>query len=122
MLARLYGQKGMTMNIKFRSAGISDRQAFQITKGGNLGRMKDNVGRTFTIQDYIRYEDEDSDGKTRDLLAIVTSDGDIIATNSSTVLRTFDALVEQFPLPIEDVQIYSDTAKSGREYLNIALV
>ena len=110
------------MTIKSTSENITDRQAFQITHGGNLGRMKDNIGRTLDIVGYVRYEDTDSDGKVRDLLAIITGDGDIVATNSGTLIRTFDAMIEQFPLPINDVQIYSNTSKNGREYLNFQLV
>lgn len=110
------------MTIKSKSENITDRQAFQITRGGNLGRMKDNIGRTLDIVGYMRYEDTDSDGKVRDLLAIITGDGDIVATNSETMIRTFDAIIEQFPLPINDVQIYSNTSKNGREYLNFQLV
>ena len=106
------------------SDGITERQAFQITKGGNLARMKDNVGRRFDIVDYIRYEDERGDDeKEQQLLAIVTAEGDVLSTNSGTIIRTFDAMIEQFELPITDVEIYSQTnPKNGRTYLNIALV
>lgn len=100
---------------------VTERQSFQITHGGSLDRMRDHVGQMITISGYVRYADMDKDGKSFDLLALVTADGEIMGTNSPTAIRTFDAMIEQFKLPIEDVLITSNKSKNNRDYLNLEL-
>lgn len=110
------------MNIIEASAGLNKRQIFSITQGSGVQKLKDNDGRQFDIVDYIIYEDADSKtGEMRELLAFVTDDGDIIGTNSPTVIRTFRALKEQFELPFTDIKIVSDVSKNGRTFYDIAL-
>ena len=110
------------MKILESSAGLNERQTFQITKGDSLGRLRDNVGRRFDIMEYVLYEDTNRDGVDQTLLAVVTSDGDIIATNSATAIRMFLDMKESFALPITDVEVTSGTTKAGRMYCNFRLV
>ena len=100
---------------------VTERQSFQITNGGNLDRMRDHVGQLITISGYVRYTDVDKDGKPFELMALVTSDGEVMGTNSPTAIRTFDAMIKQFKLPIEDVMIVSHKSKNNRDYLNLEL-
>ena len=80
---------------------------------GKCERFKDNVGRVFTAVAYMVIEDED-----QYILFILTEDGDILATNSKTILRTFSVMVECFPLPIKRIEIKSGRSKNGREYFD----
>ena len=75
---------------------------------------------TVTANDTI-VKDVDKDGKSFELLALVTSDGEVMGTNSPTAIRTFDAMIKQFKLPIEDVMIVSNKSKNNRDYLNLEL-
>lgn len=121
----LTAQKGFTMAVSIisKSNGLNERQTFKILQGNNLGRLRDNVGRKFDIVEYVRYLDTKADGTEQSLLAIVTSDGDIIATNSGTAVRSFDAMLEAgFTVPIADVEVYAATTKSGRQYCDLVLV
>lgn len=113
----------MAVSIISKSSGLVDRQVFKILQGNNLGRLRDNVGRKLDIVEYVRYTDTKADGTMQNLLAIVTGEGDIIATNSATAIRSFDAMLEAgFTMPIADVEVYSATSKSGRPYCDLVLV
>ena len=113
----------MAVNIISKSNGLNERQTFKILQGNNLGRLRDNIGRRLDIVDYVRYTDSKSDGTEQNLLAIVTGDGDIIATNSGTAVRSFDAMIEAgFTVPITDVEVFAATTKSGRQYCDLILV
>ena len=108
------------MKIIEKSAGLNERQVFTITHGNNLVKLSDNDGRQFDIVEYILYSDADpKTGEERELLALVTNDGDILSTNSATVIRTFRDMLEQFELPIKDVVIESGTSKNGRTFYDI---
>lgn len=111
------------MQIISKSEGLNERQLFQLTQGGASCKVKESEGRTFDIVDYVYYIDKDKKTKEdREMLVMVTADGDSIATNSATVITSFLAMLDVFPLPIADVQIVKDTnQKSGREFFNIIL-
>ena len=110
------------MNIIEKSSGLTDRQVFNITHGGGLANVKDCDGRTFDILEYILYSDADrKSGVERELLAFVTNDGDIMCTNSATVIGTFRDMREQFTLPIENVQIISGQSKNDRTFYDLVL-
>lgn len=110
------------MTIIEKSAGLTDRQVFTITHGSGLVNVKDCDGRTFDVVEYILYADTDrKTGDARELLAIVTNDGDILCTNSATVISTFRDIREQFALPVENVQIMSGVSKNGRTFYDLVL-
>lgn len=110
------------MTIISKSERLSERQIFQLTKSGNLAKVKDNVGRRFDIVDYVLYTDVNTKtGEEIELLAVITDDGDALATNSKTVIRSFKDMIDVFPLPITDVEIVSSVSKNGRDFYNIIL-
>ena len=41
------------MNILAKSEGLNNREVYKITQSGDALKIKDNVGRVFTITDYI---------------------------------------------------------------------
>ena len=96
----------------------TDGEISPITKfrmlNGKCERFKDNVGRVFNAIAYMVIEDE-----VNYILFIETDDGDILATNSKTILRTFSAMTDCFPLPIKSIEIISGRSKNGREYYDL---
>ena len=111
------------MQIIRKSDGLNERQLFQLTQGGATAKIKDSEGRQFDAAEYVYYIDKDKKTKEdREMLVIVTSNGDSIATNSATVINSFMAMLDMFPLPIADIKIIKDTnPKTEREYFNIVL-
>lgn len=111
------------MQIIGKSEGLNERQVFQLTQGGASVKIKDSEGRRFDAVEYIHYIDKDKKTKEdREMLVIVTADGDSIATNSATVINSFMAMLDAFPLPITDIEVIKDTnPKTEREYFNIVL-
>ena len=108
------------MKIIEKSSGLTDRQVFTITHGNNLVKLSDNDGRQFDVVEYILYSDADpKTGEERELLALVTNDGDILSTNSATVIRTFRDMLESFTIPLTDIVIESGTSKNGRTFYDI---
>ena len=107
------------MNIIMQSDGLTKKQIFNITNGAS-NKLSTYDGVVMTIVEYILYEDKNQQGQDQKLLAIVTEEGDIMTTNSATVIRSFESMIEQgFELPITDVQIVSRTTKNGRTNYDI---
>lgn len=109
------------MQIISKSAGLNERQVFQVTQNGTAQKVKENNGRTFDVVEYVLYKDALEGEEERELVALVTSDGDVIASNSPTVIRQFKKMLDTFTLPITNVQIQQGTSKNGRAYYNLIL-
>ena len=111
------------MEIIAKSENLTDRELFKMVNGDGLGRIKDNAGRVIDIVGYVMYTDiNQSDGKEHTIVVFKTADGDFIASNSPTVVRSFEAMVKCFEFPLEGVEIVSGKSKAGREFYNLALV
>ena len=107
------------MNILKQSNGLTKKQIFNITNGQS-DKLSGFDGVMITIKDYLLYEDKNQQDQDQKLLALITEDGDILTTNSSTVIRTFERMLEQgFDVPIADVMIVSGQTKAGRTYYDI---
>jgi hypothetical protein len=111
------------MQILHKSENISDRQAFQMTHD-NSEKLSNNAGRTFDVAGYVHYLDADKKtGEDREMMVILTGDGDTMGTNSKTVIESLLAMLGVFDLPIEDVQIVEDVNKrTGRTFYKLSLV
>ena len=112
------------MNIIYISnPDMNVRERFTMTQGG-ADKFTNHIGEVITIESAIIYEDVNAKGENVTILVVKTSDGDYLASSSSTVRRKFEAMCASFgdTFPIEDVKIISGTSKGGREYCDIALV
>lgn len=112
------------MKIIEKSNGLTDRKLFKMTQGKGLTKVSDCDGRQFDIVDYVIYTDSNSrTGEEQELLAFSTETGEILSTNSATVIRSFRAMIEAFEtLPITGVCVLSGQSKNGRTYYDIDLV
>ena len=111
------------MQIIQKSDGLDERQIFKLTRG-DCQKMKDCVGVQFDVAEYVLYTDTDKKtGEERELLILVTPEGESYGTNSATVIKTFLDMLDTFTLPISDIVITKKrNDRSGRDYCNIVLV
>lgn len=112
------------MKIIENSNGLSKRALYKMTQGKDLHKISDCEGLEFDITEYVIYTDTNTrTGEEQELLAFMTDKGEILSTNSSTVIRSFRAMIEAFEeLPITGVRVISGQSKSGRTYYDIDLI
>lgn len=100
---------------------LSNKQLYDLTLSPKIQKMSENEGCVLLLKAYCKYEDEDSDGKTRELLSVLTTDGESLATNSKTFMDDFDRMVEMFgPDGVTAIEIISGTSKAGRKFITCA--
>lgn len=104
-------------------SGIVDSKIRFKMLNGKCDRLADCVGNVFDIVGYMIVENE-RDGETVTILDILTSDGRAIGTNSATVRRTFEAMLESFGNPTEEtpftgIVVTSKPSAKGRSFLDI---
>lgn len=111
------------MNIIYISdPNMNPRERFNMTQGG-ADKFTNHIDEVINIESAIIYEDVNAKGDDVTILVIKTSDGDYMASSSSTVRRKFEAMCASFGdvFPIERVRIISGTSKNGRSYCDIEL-
>lgn len=96
---------------------------YLLARSDNVEKMSDHVDETFTVADFLEYEESDSNGEIHQLLSIKTGDGAMFATNSPTFVREFDAICEIFgENDLPELKIVSGRAqRSGRQYVTVTL-
>lgn len=112
-----------SVNIISKS-GIEDSKTMFKILNGKCERLRDAVGTVFDITGYIASIQYNEDGDEVRILSICTDTGRIYGTNSPTVIRTFDAMLESFPAPTPEnpltgVTVISRESAKGRNYIDI---
>lgn len=111
------------MAVIVKSEGITPETMFRMMNGKTDG-LKTAVGDTFDIIECAEIEQTDINGEPVTVVFIVTDDGRVMGSNSATVRRTFEALVESFGLPspfapYKNMTVIQKNSKKGRTYLDL---
>lgn len=106
------------------SENLSPKEIYNLTKSPKTRKMKDAVGSVIEIGAWASYEDVNKKtGDIQEVLAIMTSDGEIFATNSPTFKADFFEMQEFFRdmgETVHAISVISGTSKSGREFISCA--
>jgi hypothetical protein len=109
--------------IIIKSEGITPETMFRMMNGKTDG-LKSAVGDKFDVVECAEIEQTDMNGEPVTVVFIVTDDGRVFGSNSATVRRTFEALVESFGLPTpflpyKNMTVVEKASKKGRNYLDL---
>ena len=94
------------------------KQMYDLTSNPVNQKMSLCEGQRLDIAAWCRYQDADSKtGEVRDLFSIQTPEGEVYATNSPTIWREFERMVDMFgPDGVTAIEIASGTSKNGRKF------
>lgn len=113
------------MNIIKQSRELNKYDLYELTQSSAIRSMKDcKDRRIITVEDYVLYEDEDRKGNPIELLAVMDKNtGDVFASQSDTFKEGFKKATE-FVEGNEQlyIRVLHGTSKSGRKFINCALV
>lgn len=100
-----------------------DQYNAMVASGTTLDELKGNV---IDVVGYIIYEKDVEDGSTQKITTFKLADGTFAGGVSSVVLKATEAYISTFGEITEDsparFKIVSDSAKGGREFINLMLV
>ena len=100
---------------------LSKKQLYELTMSPKTQKMKDAKGSVVDVAAWCIYEDEDSNGETRKVLAVLTPEGETLATNSSTFMDDFSKMCDLFgDGGVGRLEVISGTSKAGREFITCA--
>lgn len=113
------------MNIIKQSRELNKYDLYELTQSSAIRSMKDcEDRRIIAVEDFVLYEDIDRKGNEIELLAVMDKNtGDVFASQSETFKEGFKKATEF----VEDneqlyIRVLHGTSKSGRKFINCALV
>jgi len=108
------------MEIKRTSGDLSKMAIYEMTKSPDIGKLSAMEGQILEITDWILYEDVDSEGEAREIFSCRTREGEALASNSATVVRTFNDILDCFePEEIHKIKVISGQSRNGRTFYSV---
>ena len=112
------------MKIVRSSENLTPKEIYSLTMSPKIQKMKDAIGSRIEVGAWASYEDVNKKtGELQEVLAIMTTDGEIFATNSPTFKEDFFQMLELFGNmgeTVHAISVISGTSKAGREFISCA--
>lgn len=99
----------------------TNKQRYDLTCNPMNQKLSVCEGQTLEIAAWCRYQDVDSKtGELRELFSIQTPEGEVYATNSPTVWREFERMVDMFGADgVTAIAVTSGQSKNGRKFFTV---
>lgn len=115
----------MSMKVIRTSKELTPQEVYALTMSQGTARMKDSVSQEVEIKSFALYEEEDSKGELKEILSILTPEGEVLATISDTFKRDFFKMVDFFAdndMTVNSIEVLSGISKSDREFITCKYV
>lgn len=109
------------MKIIEASKNLTPKEIYNLTRSPATQKMKSVIGQRIEISAWALYEDVNKKtGDIQEVLSIITTEGEIFATNSPTFKEDFSDMFQIFRDMGEEVHaitVTSGISKAGREFI-----
>ncbi len=107
--------------IRIYPENASKKQVYDLTMNPKNQKLSICEGQRLEIRAWCRYADVDEDsGELRELFSIQTPEGEVYASNSPTVWREFEKMVDIFgPDGVTAIDVVSGESKNGRKFFTV---
>ena len=110
------------MKIINSSGNLTPKEIYCLTMSPKTQKMKDAIGSRIEIGAWASYEDFNKKSEeVQEVLAIMTPEGEIFATNSPTFKEDFFQMQELFQgmgETVHSISVISGTSNAGREFIS----
>lgn len=109
------------MKVITKSKELSPKEVYDLTMNPTTQRMVDAVSQEIEVEAWLLYEDIDtSSGEVKEVLSILTPEGEVFGTISPTFKDEFTKmheLMNDMGVQVKRIEIASGTSKAGRTYI-----
>lgn len=116
------------MNITKKSGELTIMEQYQLTMSPKIQRIKDCTGQRFEVAKWCIYEDLDKkSGETKEILSMMTPEGEVFATNSDTFKSDFESILSLLEGAgmagtLFSLEVITGKSKAGRDFFTCAFV
>jgi hypothetical protein len=108
------------MTILKMSKDLSAKERYFLTQAPGVQKMKDAVSQEIEFIAWCLYLDVNSKGEEQEILSMVTPEGEVFATNSSTFKEDFQKMLDIFIDAgeyVNRIKVISGKSKADREFI-----
>lgn len=103
-------------------ADLDQRTIYKMMKSQDVKKMSDADGSVLNVAAWIAYNDADSrTGEIREILTIMTTDGEMFGTVSGVFQREFKDIVKFFGDDVGMIKVTSGKSKAGRNFITCSV-
>lgn len=108
----------MAVRILAQSRGNLDKKdIYKMTTAQSIRQVRELEGETVNITDWVSFADVNPiTGEESIILSIKLDTGEVYATNSATVQRTFEEICDIFDDGLPPISVHSGMSKASRTY------
>lgn len=101
-----------------KSTFTDKKDIYRTTKNASIEKLSEIAdNEEFTITGYTLFKDSNKEGTETTILAVMLDNGAVYATNSATVIKDFEDILEIFGDVPVTVKKGTGTSKNNRSYL-----
>lgn len=115
------------MNIKNASREYTNREAYVLTQSDGAKPVKEAVGSTLEVVDWLRYDYIGQDPETkqdveRDAVTLITAEGERFRSINKAFVERFDDILKSLQgEPVGALDVLEKESGNGRKYITCAL-
>lgn len=110
------------MKIIETSKELNKAEIYMLTKSPVIKTVKECEGEVVKVSVWCRYTDINQRGNETELLAFMSEDNKIYATNSQTFMKSFQDVVDIFGEDMPPITILKGVSKNNKEFVNCAYI
>lgn len=115
------------MEIVKKYGPVTKAQLFNMSRGNGCTLLKNvETGTQFEVRAAVIMHDDkktpEGEIRTKEILHILTTTGEIYTTESPTVIDTFKAAVDTMETHELSFELFRGKSKSGRNYMDLTLL
>ncbi len=108
--------------IKAYPEDLDQRTIYKMMKSPDVKKMSDAEGSLLEVTAWIAYNDIDSrTGEVREILTILTADGEMFGTVSGVFQREFKDITKFFGDDVGTIKVISGKSKAGRNFITCSV-
>lgn len=101
---------------------LDQRAVYKMMKSPNVKKMSDADDSILEVKAWIIYNDADAKtGEIREILTILTEDGEMFGTVSGIFQREFKDIVKFFGDDVGSITVISGKSKAGRNFITCSV-
>ena len=115
------------MNVHATSRDFTNRELYVLTQSDGAKPVKEAVGTTLEVVDWLRYDYIGQDPETkqdveREAVTLITAEGERFRSINKAFVERFDSIIETLgDEPVGALDVLEKESNQGRKYLTCAL-
>lgn len=108
--------------IKQYPEDLGKRTCYKMMRSPEIKKMMDADGSILELTAWVLYSDTDENtGDMKEVLSVMTADGELFGTISATFIKDFKEIAEYFGADIGNIKVISGKSKNGRTYITCSV-